>query len=212
MPKLSIKYHVSRIKGKLTALRSTLYANKGFTLIEILVAISIVSLIAVIGVPNLKRFNEGQQFQNDVSELIRNLRRMQSNSQSSIVCSPTVGSSSWTLSFKSESSYSYIPTCSGATPVDSTVPISSSTKIISIKSSSGSNCDLKDTTVSFVNKDKSIVVSCKSGSLVTSVDKIIVYLQNQKDTSEYAGIVINNAGMVSQCELDPAASSPPTCK
>lgn len=188
--------------------------QKGFTLIEILVAISIVSLIAVIGVPNLKRFNEGQQFQNDVSELIRNLRRMQSNSQSSIVCSPNDGSSSWALKFDSQtgSGYSYFPTCSTSSPTATVVeflPLANpSTKILKIEPSP---CTSGNTSVSFINKDKSIDISCGTSPSQVSVDKITVYLQNQKDNTEYAGIVINNAGMVSQCELD-STKSPPTCK
>ncbi len=61
-------------------------SERGFTLIEILIAISIMSIVAFISVPNLKRFSEDQEIGNASGELITALRTAQNNDMSGIKC------------------------------------------------------------------------------------------------------------------------------
>ena len=60
--------------------------QSGFTLVEILVVIAILSIIGVSLLPNLKTFNVDQNFRNTVSEMAQDIRKAQANSQSKIEC------------------------------------------------------------------------------------------------------------------------------
>lgn len=74
---------------------------KGFTLVEILVAITILSVAAVVAIPNLKKFNEDQELNNTSSDIIRVLRQAQSGMASSIICKEQTSSDSWKVSIVS---------------------------------------------------------------------------------------------------------------
>jgi prepilin-type N-terminal cleavage/methylation domain-containing protein len=60
---------------------------KGFTLIEILIAITILSLAAVVAIPNIKKFGEDQEVKNISSDIARLVRQAQSSGMSGIKCS-----------------------------------------------------------------------------------------------------------------------------
>lgn len=71
------------------------YSNKGFTLIEIITAMLIISVIFAAAFPNLRRFNQGQDLEAATSELIQVLKLAQSNAMSEISCG-TFPANSWT--------------------------------------------------------------------------------------------------------------------
>lgn len=73
--------------------------STGFTLIEILITISIVLLITTMAVPNLKRFSQDQELDEAASNLVQVLRLAQSSAYSSVRCSNGQPSSSWTVNF-----------------------------------------------------------------------------------------------------------------
>lgn len=60
--------------------------SKGFTLIELLIAISIIAIVAVAGIPNLRLFNQGQDIDSAAGDLVTSLRTVQSNDMSGIKC------------------------------------------------------------------------------------------------------------------------------
>ncbi len=94
--------------------------NSGFTLVEILVAISILAVIGVISIPNLSRFNDNQTLQVVSSDLVRVLRQAQSSANSRIGCVGNFISREWdvTLTTNTYSLYNscYVPTNGSALP------------------------------------------------------------------------------------------------
>ena len=67
--------------------------SKGFTLVEILVAITIIATISILAIPNLRKFGEDQKLSDTSGDLIRILKEAQSSSMSGITCSgvPSIG-------------------------------------------------------------------------------------------------------------------------
>lgn len=60
--------------------------KKGATLLEILITIVVISIIAVVAVPNLKKFSENQILENKSLEVITTLNQAQSNASSGVKC------------------------------------------------------------------------------------------------------------------------------
>lgn len=190
---LRVKKEKSVLNSALTTLNSTL----AFTLIEILIAIAIISVVAVVGIPNLRKFNENQEFSNDVSNLIRKLKQAQSSSHSSIVCSNGSTSTSWSVKLDSTPDrFSYLDSCNSSGTVD----VLKSAKIVSVKTRSDEGCTLP-VEIKFVNQTRTIEFLPSSGCTPTR-QNLYIYLENIKNTSEKAGIVVNKGGMISQCGLD----------
>lgn len=95
--------------------------SRGFTLVEILVAISILALIGAISIPNLRRFNDTQTLQNATNDLARVLREAQSSANSRVSCSQTLVARNWAVrisgnSYQLEASC-YDPGSAGPSPV-----------------------------------------------------------------------------------------------
>lgn len=90
--------------------------KRGFTLVEILVAITIIGLVSVLAIPNLRKFNEDQILTDTSNDLVRVLKQAQSSSMSGIQCAG-VASTSWELSVTS-TGYSLV--CKNATGSDTT--------------------------------------------------------------------------------------------
>ncbi len=74
--------------------------DKGFTIVEILVVITLMAVAAVIVVPNFRKFNEGQDLTQAVDDFKQALRITQSSAMSSIKCS-SYPASKWKVSVKS---------------------------------------------------------------------------------------------------------------
>lgn len=74
----------------------------GFTLVEIITAMLIIAVIFAAAFPNLRRFNQGQELDSSVSDLIQALKLTQSNAMSNISCgvNPTDG---WKIKISSTS-------------------------------------------------------------------------------------------------------------
>lgn len=97
MPK-GFKFY-RREKAKLLLL----VKNSGFTIVEVLVSVSIIALVVGLTLPNLRRFNETQILTNESGRLVSTLRQAQSNSSGGQTCAiaPNVGSlpTSWRVYF-----------------------------------------------------------------------------------------------------------------
>lgn len=86
MPRIRIKTLVLRIKDKFPKRINTLSSYRGFTLIELLIAISLISIVAVTGIPNLRRFNQGQEVTSASGDIVTSLRTIQSNDMAGLKC------------------------------------------------------------------------------------------------------------------------------
>jgi prepilin-type N-terminal cleavage/methylation domain-containing protein len=71
----------------------------GFTLIEILVALLILTVVATIAIPNFRRFNSDQEIVNTTSDVIRLLQQAQSSAQSQIACQNTLPTGNQPVTF-----------------------------------------------------------------------------------------------------------------
>lgn len=82
----------------------TLHSSPGFTLVEIIIAITILAIAGVVAVPNLKKYNQNQNIDTAVSDTIQAIKRTQSNATSGMECS--VGSfptSGWSITLANDS-------------------------------------------------------------------------------------------------------------
>lgn len=101
--------------------------NRGFSLIEMLIAISIVSLVGVFSIPQLKQFNKDQSFENIASDFKNSLRLAQSKAISSIKCT-NKPSSKWIVKVQ-PSSYQIIPYCENGDNTQSPDVLSAQTTV-----------------------------------------------------------------------------------
>ena len=67
-------------------LKLTKYKNKGFTLIEILITIGIITLIAAVVLPNLRNFNQQEGLNIAKASLFDDLRLAKSKADSGVIC------------------------------------------------------------------------------------------------------------------------------
>lgn len=81
--------------------------DSGFTLVEIIVAVAILSLAAVVAVPNFNKFNQDQTLSLATGELITTLRQAEANAQSGVKCGDNNGNPSvnWYISFSGLGDY-----------------------------------------------------------------------------------------------------------
>lgn len=183
--------------------------ERGFTLIEILVVIAIISTVALIGIPNLRRLNQNQEYQSKASELVNSLKRMQSNSQAGIVCSPTTPSQSWNLRINNSSQYELYPICGMAGAAGtvggstSTIDLPPEVEITSIETNSGV-CDnfdrnLNKVVISFTNNNRGINFNGHPSCTLPTTNKLNIYLTYR---TTVLGITVTKGGAIYQCQLN----------
>lgn len=177
--------------------------KRGFTLIEILITVAIVSTVALLGIPNLKKFNEGQAFQAQVSELTRTIKRVQSNSQSGIVCGDNKRSSEWAVTFLSASQYQISPTCpdsTSATPTETKdLPTGTTLSIKSGTTTCTTPTTSSPTTITFTNQDRSLKFVSPGCPNPARLD-----IDFRGPKNESARVYVDLGGAIGQCELDSA--------
>ncbi|MDO8498450.1 MAG: type II secretion system protein [bacterium] len=100
---------------------------KGFTLMELLVAVAIMAGLVTLVLPQLTKYATYGSLQDGMEQLQSSLRAAQNNASSSTKCSDGISASSWYLSFiydtpsSSVKSYQIGPKCSdGTTPTPTT--------------------------------------------------------------------------------------------
>ncbi|MBI2011562.1 prepilin-type N-terminal cleavage/methylation domain-containing protein [Candidatus Daviesbacteria bacterium] len=88
--------------------------KNGFTIVEILITITIIGILTLIAIPNFRKFNKEQLLRNFATDLIYNLRKAQINAQSGVKCPDGNPSVTWGINFLANSSYELIATCEGS--------------------------------------------------------------------------------------------------
>jgi prepilin-type N-terminal cleavage/methylation domain-containing protein len=127
---------------------SKLYSNLGFTLVEVLITISILAMVGTVGIPGYRRFNGIQQVYKSSAELTRSLKAIQTKSQSQIQCSDGLPSLGFVLKFTSASTYTLITKC---LKTDATIRDDSITQSFAKGTISAVNTNLSSCTIATVN-------------------------------------------------------------
>lgn len=99
--------------------------NNGFSLIEMLIAISIVSLVGFFSIPQLRQFSKDQAFENVALDFKNSIRLVQSKALQSIKCT-NKQSSKWVVKIQ-PSSYQIIPYCQNGDNTESPDVVSAQT-------------------------------------------------------------------------------------
>lgn len=97
--------------------------TSGFTLIEIIVSLTIIILLTALAIPNLSRFNEEQAIRSEADKFISVVRQAQTNAQariqpddSSYTSCPQGTELYWQVSLQSDTSYAMGWVCDAAAP------------------------------------------------------------------------------------------------
>lgn len=101
-----------------TTLSINSFKNYGFTLVELLVSITIIAVMVGLLLPQLGAFNKYQSLENAAKELQSNLRKAQNFAASGVLCGPALNQNAegWSIKFIDTGGYSIMPnspSCSG---------------------------------------------------------------------------------------------------
>lgn len=175
---------------------SSLSSTNGFTLIEILVSIVIISLIGIVFFPNLRKFNSDQQYRNQTQEIKSNIKSAQNMFQTGIKCTATEGATYWSLIISGSSNITNnlrancITAAQVATVKNLTVTSMPDISILS------STCGATPTTIELRFDKNGFSYSCNSGAFTSGT--LDIQFQNKKNTSQNTTITINKIGTISQ--------------
>lgn len=91
--------------------------RRGFSLVEILVVVSILALIGIVAIPNLRRFSKEQEIDNVALQVLNTLKTAQSQASSRIKCPNGESADNWTVRL-TVNGYSLIAGCQTSGPQD----------------------------------------------------------------------------------------------
>lgn len=158
---------------------------KGFTLVELLVVMSIIALLGIFGFANFKRLAQSQVVNKAVIQVQTALREAQSNATAGVLCAGTwsVKLNTTGVDLKCDSTKTYVL---------------ENAQISSITCSSGTSLTLP-VTISFTPLSGLLSFSGTSGTDVclSSTPSLIVKLVNVKDSSLFKTVTINKGGGIS---------------
>lgn len=168
----------------------------GFTLIEILISISIISLVGIVFFPNLRRFNNDQQYQNEVLDLKNAIKNAQNMSTTGTRCSSTKASLSWSTIITPGTT---IGTSLRASCI-TTALVSSVENYPGITAANttllSSSCAVGTTSIELKFDKNGFSYTCTPGG--ASGTTFNLQLQNKNNTTQTTTISINKLGSISQ--------------
>lgn len=174
--------------------------QKGFTLVEILVTVSIIAVIIYLSAANLRNFSKSQEINEVSSRILQVLRVAQSSGSSATKCSNTPS-----MGFKAEffsDRYKTYATCFPVSPTPTASPGTEGLEnVINPKANYSSNVTMFQSTCGassislWVEFNKSgFTLGCSSGNPPVG-NQFCLQLRNSK-TSENTFIKINSGGVI----------------
>ena len=171
--------------------------SKAFTLIEVLIAIAIISLVGITFFPNLRKFNSDQQFSSDTQNIKNDIKKAQNMFSTGIRCSSTKAAISWSLvlAVGTNITTNLRANCVTTAQVSSVDNLPSDIKTnISLLSST---CGATPTTIELKFDKTGFSYACNGTTTFTS-GTFSLQLQNKSTTSQNTTITINRLGTISQ--------------
>ena len=205
--RMGIEKLTKTLHSKLCTLNS-----KGFTLVELLVVVAIISGLAGFFVPKFINYSEFRELQNAASDLQSAVRLAQNNAQTGVVCLGGISAKNWYLYFSGADTYRLETVCIGPTPEAGTptptppvstlykFPAGVSIDIIELNSCAG--IDLKDPGLKVIFSNISGVLSfevegtnagCGSSSFAKT---LTVRLKSLSDPDNPLSVIIEKGGSV----------------
>lgn len=184
---------------------------KGFTLLELLVVVAIVSILIVLSIPQFSKFNNSQAVQTSALELQTAVRTAQSNAGSGIKCDspPTTPSLDWQLLLSDDRGYRVTSTCNpSGSAVNNTFLLSPNVKFSEVSMRGPDElCNESRAAyftgygVSYNNVSASAAFKKPAGSVCNDVDfarvtNMVISLRSANDSSVIRKVVIEKSGAV----------------
>jgi prepilin-type N-terminal cleavage/methylation domain-containing protein len=175
----------------------SIFTSNGLTLIEVLIAVVIVSLIGITFFPNLRKFNSDQQFRNESADIKNSIQNAKNMFTTGTRCTSLKATTAWSL---------YIST--GTTITTNLKGYCITTALVSsvenLNSAPQNNLVLQSSTcgggtssIELRFNKNGFSYSCNGSSTFTS-GTFNLQLQNKNNTSQSTTITINNLGTISQ--------------
>lgn len=171
------------------------YSQRGFSLLEIMVALAVLSVIAVVSIPNYRKFSETQAIKNSHGDMIKYLRLAQSSASTQTNCSSNKPAQNWSFVINtSTKAYSIVTSCfnpaTDTTPTLETKDPFTLPSYINITTTPGCSGDFK---VTFTRTGASFF--CQNNPI--SFNEITLNLRDT-NTSVQKYIKINTTGTISE--------------
>lgn len=186
--------------------------SRGFTLVELLVVVAIISGLAGVFVPKFLNYSGFQELQNAAANLQSTVRLAQSNAQAGTVCMTGTSADNWYLKFSGSNTYLLETVCAGPTPGEGTPtptpPASTAYKfpagvsIDRIELNSCPDIDLKDSEIKIIFSNISGAVKFEvSGSNVgcgssSYANTLTIKLKSSSDLENAMSVYIEKGGSV----------------
>ncbi len=164
---------------------------RGFTLIEVLIAIGIIALITAVAIPNLRSFREDTVLTQAGIEVSSAMRKVQANAQSGVNCGTGSVSSSWSIFFIPNQSKFELICNYEADDVETSITEETRTLVDIDMSVSCGEEEAPDTKITFTSISigtSEITNPCESGAF-------IIALESQK-TGQIKNINIDSNGLI----------------
>lgn len=169
--------------------------SPGFTLIEILVAISIMAIVGTIALPGLRNFADRQQLNNATNQLYTALSLAKTNAQNKVICANSGQiTSAWQINFVSSNTLSLRALCPNPNDqITYTLPGIN----IQVSANQGifTTICINNTYISFTNSTGQVALYCNN-SLVPAPTPLSLVLSLQSNPAVTKSITINQGGIL----------------
>lgn len=174
----------------------TLNAKEGFTLIEVLVAISIAAIAGVVALPGLRSFADRQQLNNANNMLQTAINITKSNSQNKTICVDSGNASTdWRLSFDSSTQFSIRALCPTSS-LQQSYQLSDVQYAVSAAGATPLSCN-SNSYLNVNNASNQVTLYC-NGTKVLAPDSLNIVIRLNSNPQITKTININQGGVASE--------------